>query len=66
VYEGAMIMTYEKPYRSIPQIYAYLDKYIVAPSSQVIGLTDTLWKRMRDTYPKLFWRSPEDNKLNKW
>jgi amino-acid N-acetyltransferase len=64
-YEGAVIMTNE---RANPQAlpHAYLDKFAIAPSSQGIGLTDILWKRMCDAYPELLWRSRKDNGVNKW
>ncbi|KAI8370978.1 hypothetical protein BD560DRAFT_329457 [Blakeslea trispora] len=65
-YEGAVIMTAERAEpHSIPS-YAYLDKFAIAPSSQGIGLTDILWKRMCDAYPELLWRSRKDNGVNKW
>lgn len=58
-YEGAVIMTNEAS-------HIYLDKFAIAPSSQGIGLTDILWKRMCDTYPNILWRSRKDNGVNKW
>ncbi|KAI8373596.1 hypothetical protein EDC96DRAFT_24720 [Choanephora cucurbitarum] len=65
-YEGAVIMTAERPDPQSICSYAYLDKFAIAPSSQGIGLTDILWKRMCDTYPELLWRSRKDNGVNKW
>ncbi|KAI8065400.1 uncharacterized protein B0P05DRAFT_476148 [Gilbertella persicaria] len=65
-YEGAVIMTDEKPDPSSSRSHAYLDKFAIAPSSQGIGLTDILWKRMCDNYPELLWRSRKDNGVNKW
>lgn len=62
-YEGAVIMTKEQGKHA--QHY-YLDKFAIAPSSQGIGLTDILWKRMCDAYPELLWRSRQDNGVNKW
>ncbi|KAI9486030.1 MAG: hypothetical protein EXX96DRAFT_547438 [Benjaminiella poitrasii] len=62
-YEGAVIMTKEK---AAYQTHAYLDKFAIAPSSQGIGLTDILWKRMCDAYPELLWRSRKENGVNKW
>ncbi|KAI8636722.1 hypothetical protein BD408DRAFT_486723 [Parasitella parasitica] len=64
-YEGAVIMTHETASNSTTQ-HAYLDKFAIAPSSQGIGLTDILWKRMCDGYPELLWRSRKDNGVNKW
>ncbi|KAG1471673.1 hypothetical protein G6F56_001989 [Rhizopus delemar] len=65
-YEGAVIMTSERALTNSPNTYSYLDKYAIAPSSQGIGLTDILWKRMCDAYPELLWRSRKDNGVNKW
>jgi amino-acid N-acetyltransferase len=65
-YEGAVIMTNEKADSTSLQTHAYLDKFAIAPSSQGIGLTDILWKRMCDRYPELLWRSRKDNGVNKW
>jgi amino-acid N-acetyltransferase len=68
-YEGAVLMTDESknvatgPHQT--PIH-YLDKFAIAPTSQGIGLTDILWKRMCDTYPELLWRSRKDNGVNKW
>ncbi|KAI7904825.1 uncharacterized protein BX663DRAFT_503695 [Cokeromyces recurvatus] len=62
-YEGAVIITKEK---AMNQSHAYLDKFAIAPSSQGIGLTDILWKRMCDAYPELLWRSRKENGVNKW
>ncbi|CAO3643600.1 unnamed protein product [Cunninghamella blakesleeana] len=63
-YEGAVIMTNENVHHQ-PPIY-YLDKFAIAPTSQGIGLTDILWKKMCDSYPELLWRSRKDNGVNKW
>ncbi|KAI7853526.1 hypothetical protein BDC45DRAFT_441932 [Circinella umbellata] len=60
-YEGAVIMTKEGTGG-----HYYLDKFAIAPTSQGIGLTDILWKRMCDAYPELLWRSRQDNGVNKW
>ncbi|KAI9260761.1 hypothetical protein BDA99DRAFT_513150 [Phascolomyces articulosus] len=60
-YEGAVLMTKEGQ-----EGHYYLDKFAIAPTSQGIGLTDILWKRMCDAYPELLWRSRQDNGVNKW
>ncbi|KAI8987249.1 hypothetical protein BDF20DRAFT_253581 [Mycotypha africana] len=70
-YEGAVIMTREKAAGAATigmgaNYHAYLDKFAIAPSSQGIGLTDILWKKMCDQYPDLLWRSRHDNGVNKW
>ncbi|KAI8067093.1 hypothetical protein BC940DRAFT_257181 [Gongronella butleri] len=59
-YQGAVLMTEEAP-----SVF-YLDKFAIAPTSQGIGLTDILWKRMCDNFPELLWRSRKDNGVNKW
>ncbi|KAI9316600.1 hypothetical protein BX666DRAFT_2040992 [Dichotomocladium elegans] len=64
-YEGAVIMTKETP-PGMAEGHYYLDKFAIAPTSQGIGLTDILWKRMCDAYPELLWRSRKDNGVNKW
>ncbi|KAI9030015.1 hypothetical protein CLU79DRAFT_733701 [Phycomyces nitens] len=64
-YEGAVLMTQERSTPEAPGHY-YLDKFAIAPTSQGIGLTDILWKRMCDAYPELLWRSRQDNGVNKW
>ncbi|KAI9307708.1 hypothetical protein BJ944DRAFT_197141 [Cunninghamella echinulata] len=64
-YEGAVIMTNENKNHQHQPIY-YLDKFAIAPTSQGIGLTDILWKKMCDNYPELLWRSRKDNGVNKW
>lgn len=64
-YEGAVIMTSESADGQSSRHY-YLDKFAIAPTSQGIGLTDILWKRMCDGFPELLWRSRQDNGVNKW
>lgn len=64
-YEGAVLMTKETVGNKNASHY-YLDKFAIAPTSQGIGLTDILWKRMCDAYPELLWRSRQDNGVNKW
>ncbi|RUS17754.1 hypothetical protein BC937DRAFT_89527, partial [Endogone sp. FLAS-F59071] len=66
-YEGAVLVTEEPLWRGekMNSCY-YLDKFAIAPTSQGIGLTDILWKRMTDAYPNLMWRSRTDNGVNKW
>ncbi|KAI9245068.1 hypothetical protein BY458DRAFT_543195 [Sporodiniella umbellata] len=65
-YEGAVIMTNERSHNTHTSTHVYLDKYSIAPSSQGMGLTDILWKRMCDSYPEFLWRSRKDNGVNKW
>ncbi|RUP47957.1 hypothetical protein BC936DRAFT_145134 [Jimgerdemannia flammicorona] len=70
-YEGAVIVTGEPAVGEVEAEtevgkYYYLDKFAIAPTSQGIGLTDILWKRMTDAYPDIMWRSRADNGVNKW
>lgn len=44
----------------------YLDKFAVTPKAQGEGLGASLWKRMREDYPRLFWRSRIGNPVNSW
>ncbi|KAI8393990.1 uncharacterized protein BYT42DRAFT_488260 [Radiomyces spectabilis] len=64
-YEGAVIMTNEDA-ENVSRSHVYLDKFAIAPTSQGIGLTDILWRRMCDAYPEILWRSRKDNGVNKW
>lgn len=44
----------------------YLDKFAVTSESQGLGLGASLWNRITDDMPKLFWRSRAGNPLNTW
>ncbi|MFT7582282.1 MAG: acetylglutamate kinase, partial [Myxococcota bacterium] len=45
----------------------YLDKFAVTQKAQGEGLGASLWARLRQDHPKLFWRSRAANKLiNPW
>jgi len=45
---------------------AYLDKFAVTAESQGLGLGASLWNRLTDDMPQLFWRSRAGNPLNTW
>jgi len=44
----------------------YLDKFAVTAESQGAGLGASLWCRLREGTPRLFWRSRTGNPLNPW
>ena len=44
----------------------YLDKFAVTQKAQGEGLGGSLWTRMRQDNPKLFWRSRRTNGVNGW
>jgi len=66
-YQGASIITREGRHlcnegKGVP----YLDKFAVSPDSQGIGVADILWKRMKNDYPNMLWRSRAENPVNNW
>lgn len=44
----------------------YLDKFATTPKAQGEGLGQSLWRRMRQDFPALFWRSRTSNPVNAW
>lgn len=44
----------------------YLDKLAVTTEAQGEGIGGSLWKRMRQDVPKLFWRARAGNPVNGW
>lgn len=44
----------------------YLDKFAVTREAQGAGLGASIWMRMREANPKLFWRSRSENPVNPW
>jgi len=58
-YRATAILTLED---DIP----YLDKFAVTKEAQGIGLGASLWLRMSEDHPKLFWRSRTENPINAW
>ncbi|KAG9296350.1 hypothetical protein G9A89_014942 [Geosiphon pyriformis] len=65
-YQGAAVINMESANTSLIGDVPYLDKFVVAPSSQGIGVADILWKQIQLKYPNLMWRSRDDNRVNKW
>ena len=58
-YRAIAIVTEE---RGVP----YLDKFGVTPRAQGEGLGRSIWMRMRQDHPALFWRSRTANPINGW
>jgi acetylglutamate kinase len=58
-YRAAAIVTLEG---NVP----FLDKFAVTQQAQGAGIGSSLWHRMRDENPKLFWRARHDNPINPW
>lgn len=44
----------------------YLDKFAVTPEAQGEGIGGSLWHRLRQEHPKLFWRARANNPVNEW
>ena len=44
----------------------YLDKFAVTTQAQGAGVGGSLWKRMKDENPRLFWRARSENEINPW
>jgi acetylglutamate kinase len=44
----------------------YLDKFAVTTQAQGAGVGGSLWKRMKDENPRLFWRARTENEINPW
>ncbi len=44
----------------------YLDKFAVTPKAQGEGLGRSVWLRMKEACPTLFWRSRSSNPINPW
>lgn len=44
----------------------YLDKLALGSEAQGIGLGATMWNRLREGHPKMFWRSKPENPVNAW
>ncbi|CAG8498172.1 9739_t:CDS:2 [Paraglomus occultum] len=65
-YQGAAVITKENEDGASKGNISYLDKFVVTPDSQGIGVADILWKRIEVNYPSIVWRARADNKINKW
>lgn len=44
----------------------YLDKFAVTTEAQGDGVGGSLWQRIAEENPRLFWRSRVDNEVNPW
>lgn len=44
----------------------YLDKFAVTAEAQGAGIGASLWRRLVEETPRLFWRSRADNPINPW
>lgn len=45
---------------------SYLDKFAVTAEAQGAGIGASLWNKLVERHPKLFWRSRADNPINGW
>ena len=45
---------------------AYLDKLAIGAEAQGIGLGASMWNRLRERHPRLYWRSRPENPVNTW
>lgn len=45
---------------------SYLDKLAISERAQGMGLGGSLWQRVRDDHPSLYWRSRWKNRANHW
>ncbi|MFK7884127.1 MAG: acetylglutamate kinase [Phycisphaerales bacterium] len=45
---------------------SYLDKIAISERAQGVGLGGSMWSRIRDDHPKLYWRSRWKNDANNW
>jgi acetylglutamate kinase len=44
----------------------YLDKFAVTQEAQGVGVGGSIWRRMVQENPRLFWRARKDNPVNPW
>lgn len=44
----------------------YLDKFAVTPEAQGAGVGASLWRRITESAPRLFWRCRTDNPILRW
>ncbi|CAD5120902.1 DgyrCDS9455 [Dimorphilus gyrociliatus] len=60
-YSAAAIITIDK---EVP--IPYLCKFAISETKQGEGVSDLLWKMIKQDHSKLFWRSRWDNRINPW
>ncbi|MGI9015419.1 MAG: acetylglutamate kinase [Phycisphaerales bacterium] len=58
-YSAAAIITTEAD-------MAYLDKFAVSQEAQGAGHGASVWSRVREAVPRMFWRARPDNPINDW
>lgn len=58
-YRATAVLTRDAP---VP----YLDKFAVTAEAQGAGVGGSLWTRMKNENPKLFWRARNENEVNPW
>lgn len=61
-YSTAAVITNEDGLDDIP----YMDKFTVGRNSQGLGTSDNLWKKIKQDFSSLFWRSRGTNRINPW
>lgn len=49
---------------TLPNKIPFLDKFVVAKDAKGEGLGKTVWAKVRQNHPQLFWRSQPDNPIN--
>src|SRR5262249_29810299 len=63
-YRATAILTLDPTGRA-PNI-PYLDKFAVTTQAQGAGIGGSLWTRMKNENPRLFWRARNGNEVNPW
>lgn len=63
-YRATAIVTRERTPSG--ELLPYLDKFAVTAEAQGLGLGTSIWNRMRNDLPELFWRSRAGNAINTW
>ncbi|KAK2561609.1 N-acetylglutamate synthase [Acropora cervicornis] len=61
-YSAAAVITNEEEVDGVK----YLDKFTVGRQSQGLGTSDTLWRKIKQDFSCLFWRSRGTNRINPW
>ncbi|WP_437279042.1 acetylglutamate kinase [Sorangium sp. So ce375] len=63
-YRATAILTLDPGGRA--PLTPYLDKFAVTSEAQGVGIGGSLWTRMKNENPKLFWRARNGNEINPW
>lgn len=61
-YSAAAVITKEDGVDDVK----YLDKFTVGRQSQGLGTSDALWRKIKQDFSSLFWRSRGTNRINPW